>query len=98
MSLERSGLCGEGGKNVFKMEFNRCLGASAEEEKGRQEGGEDYINNAGSSVVPEELDSVQMYLTCLPERYMKMKFTLTAYLTCWLLLKLCKVRNFSTNM
>ncbi|KAM9614026.1 rho guanine nucleotide exchange factor 4 isoform 2-T2 [Morphnus guianensis] len=72
------------------MEFNRCLGASAEEEKGRQEGGEDDINNAGSSVVHEELDLVQMYLTCLPERYMKAKFTLTAYLTCWLLLKLCK--------
>ncbi|KAM6063378.1 rho guanine nucleotide exchange factor 4 isoform 2-T2 [Chlamydotis macqueenii] len=72
------------------MEFSRCLGASAEEEKGRQEGGEDDINNASSSVVCEELNSVQMYLTCLRERYMKAEFTLTAYLTCWLLLKLCK--------
>ncbi|XP_065495904.1 rho guanine nucleotide exchange factor 4 [Caloenas nicobarica] len=72
------------------MEFNRCLGASAEEEKGRQEGGQDDINNAGSSAVHEELDLVQMYLTRLPERYMKAKFTLTAYRTCWLLLKLCK--------
>ncbi|XP_037262030.1 rho guanine nucleotide exchange factor 4 isoform X1 [Falco rusticolus] len=72
------------------MEFNRCLGASAEEEKGRQEGGEDDINNAGSSVVHEQPDLAQMYLTCLSERYMKAKFTLTAYLTYWLLLKLCK--------
>ncbi|KAF4799052.1 hypothetical protein TURU_058440 [Turdus rufiventris] len=72
------------------MEFNRCLGASAEEEKGRQEGGEEDINNAGSSAVHEELDLEQMYLTCLPEQYMKVKFTQTAYLTCWLLLKLCK--------
>ncbi|KAM6389761.1 rho guanine nucleotide exchange factor 4 isoform 2-T2 [Pluvialis apricaria] len=72
------------------MEFNRCLGASAEEEKERPEGGEDDINSAGSSVAREELDLVQMYLTCLPERYMKAKFTLAAYLTCWLLLKLCK--------
>lgn len=80
------------------MEFNRCLGASAEEEKGRQEGGEDDINNAGGSVVHEELDLVQMYLTSLPERYMKAKLTLTAYLTCWLLLKLCKVRSCSTNI
>lgn len=86
------------GGNVFKMEFNRCLGASAEEEKGRQEGGEDDINNAGGSVVHEELDLVQMYLTSLPERYMKAKLTLTAYLTCWLLLKLCKVRSCSTNI
>ncbi|XP_068880417.1 rho guanine nucleotide exchange factor 4 [Aphelocoma coerulescens] len=31
-----------------------------------------------------------MYLTCLSEQYMKVKFTLTAYLICWLLLKLCK--------
>ncbi|XP_032553276.1 rho guanine nucleotide exchange factor 4 isoform X1 [Chiroxiphia lanceolata] len=31
-----------------------------------------------------------MYLTCFPERYIKVKFPLTAYLTCWLLLKLCK--------
>lgn len=38
--------------------------------------GEDDINNAGSSVVHEELDLVQMYLTCLPERYMKAKYSL----------------------
>ncbi|KAK2514396.1 hypothetical protein Q9233_014973 [Columba guinea] len=72
------------------MEFKRCLGASTEQEKGRQEGGEDHSNNASSNAVHEELDLVQMYLTCLPERYMKAKFTLTAYRTCWLLLKLCK--------
>lgn len=94
----RRGAWGCDTTNVFKMEFNRCLGASAEEEKGRQEGGEEDINNAGSSAAHEELDWVQMYLTCLPEQYMKVKFTLTAYLTCWLLLKLCKVRSFSTSL
>ncbi|XP_032048910.1 rho guanine nucleotide exchange factor 4 isoform X1 [Aythya fuligula] len=72
------------------MEFNRCLGASAAAEEGRTEGGDDNINNAGSSVAHEELDLVQMYLTFLPERYMKAKFTGTAYSMCWLLLKLYK--------
>lgn len=84
--------------DVFKMEFKRCLGASAGEEKGRQEAGEEDINNAGSSAVHEELDLGQTYLPCLPEHYMKLKFTQTAYLTYWLLLKLCKVRNFSTSL
>lgn len=74
------------------------MGASAEEEKGRQEGGEEDINYAGSSAVHEELDLEQMYLACLPEQYMKVKFTQIAYLTCWLLLKLCKVRHFSTSL
>ncbi|XP_069721044.1 uncharacterized protein [Phaenicophaeus curvirostris] len=76
------------------MEFNRCLGASAEE--GRKEGGED-INNAGSNVAHEDLDLVQMYLTCLPERCMKEKFTLLVYLMCWLLLKLCKTPEPAEN-
>ncbi|XP_039583996.1 rho guanine nucleotide exchange factor 4 isoform X1 [Passer montanus] len=31
-----------------------------------------------------------MYLTCLPEQYMRVKLTQTVYLICWLLLKLCK--------
>lgn len=83
---------------VFKMDFNRCLGASAEEDKGRQEAGEEDINNAGSSAVHGELDLGQMYLTCLPEHYKKVKFTQPPYLICWLLLKLCKVRNFSTSL
>lgn len=74
------------------------MGASAEEQKGRQEAGEEDINNAGSSAAHEELDLGQMYLTCLPEHYLKVKSTQTAYLTCWLLLKLCKVRNFSTSL
>lgn len=79
------------------MEFNKCLGASSAAEEGRTEGGDDDINNAGSSVAHEELDLVQMYLTFLPERYMKAKFTGTAYSMCWLLLKLYKVRDFSAN-
>jgi len=92
LSLERSGLCGEGGKAFFLMEFNRCLGA--EDEERRQEGGRDDIDSIGN----EELDLVQMYLTFLPERYVKAKFTLAVYLMCWLLLELCKVRDFSANM
>nr|XP_026651592.1 rho guanine nucleotide exchange factor 4 isoform X1 [Zonotrichia albicollis] len=72
------------------MEFSRCLGAPAEEEEGRQEGGEEDINNAGSCAVHEELDLGQMYLTCLPEQYMRVKLTQTVYLICWLLLELCK--------
>lgn len=74
------------------------MGASAEEEKGKQEGGEEDINNAGSHAVHEELDLGQMYLTCLPEQYMRVKHTQTVYLICWLLLKLCKVRNVSTSL
>lgn len=85
-------------RDVFNMEFNRCLGASAEEEKGRQEGGEENINNAGSCAVHEELDLGQMYLTCLSEQYVRVKLTHTVYLICWLLLELCKVRNFSTSL
>lgn len=78
------------------MEFNKCLGA--EDEERRQEGGRDDINNVGSSIGSEELDLVQMYLTFLPERYVKAKSTLAVYLMCWLLLELCKVRDFSANM
>uniref|UniRef100_A0A669QV87 Rho guanine nucleotide exchange factor 4 n=1 Tax=Phasianus colchicus TaxID=9054 RepID=A0A669QV87_PHACC len=70
------------------MELNRCLGA--EDEERRREGGRDDISNVGSSTGSEELDLVQMYLTFLPERYVKAKFTLAAYLMCWLLLELCK--------
>lgn len=80
------------------MELNRCLSASAEEEEGRREGGEDDINNAGNSIVHEDLDLLLLYFTCLHGRYLKAQVTLAAYLMCWLLLKLCKVRNFSTNM
>ncbi|XP_019359251.1 PREDICTED: rho guanine nucleotide exchange factor 4 isoform X1 [Gavialis gangeticus] len=72
------------------MEFNRCTSAPVEEARRRQEAGEDATPDSGSRVVSEELDLVQMYLTCLPDRYMKAKFSLTAYLACWLVLKLCK--------
>uniref|UniRef100_A0A8C9V1Q7 Rho guanine nucleotide exchange factor (GEF) 4 n=1 Tax=Scleropages formosus TaxID=113540 RepID=A0A8C9V1Q7_SCLFO len=34
------------------------------------------------------LDHVRMHLTCLPERYMRAKFTLSAYLLCWTVLRL----------
>uniref|UniRef100_A0A9J7ZUA1 Rho guanine nucleotide exchange factor (GEF) 4 n=1 Tax=Cyprinus carpio carpio TaxID=630221 RepID=A0A9J7ZUA1_CYPCA len=36
------------------------------------------------------LDEVQMHLACLPERYMRAKFSLSAYLFCWTLVKLCQ--------
>ncbi|XP_053895791.1 LOW QUALITY PROTEIN: uncharacterized protein LOC128843202 [Malaclemys terrapin pileata] len=71
------------------MELNKCPSASVEEDQ-RQGDGEDATADAGNCVVSEELDLVQMYLTCLPDTYMKAKFTLTAYLACWLVLKLCK--------
>ncbi|XP_074859797.1 rho guanine nucleotide exchange factor 4 isoform X2 [Carettochelys insculpta] len=72
------------------MELNRFLNASAADDQRQEEDGVDATADAGNSSVSEELDLVQMYLTCLPDRYMKAKFTLTAYLACWLVLKLCK--------
>ncbi|XP_006125265.2 LOW QUALITY PROTEIN: uncharacterized protein LOC102450331 [Pelodiscus sinensis] len=72
------------------MELNRFSSASVEEDQSLQEDGEDATAAAGNGIASEELDLVQMYLTCLPDRYMKAKFTLTAYLACWLVLKLCK--------
>ncbi|XP_060624146.2 rho guanine nucleotide exchange factor 4 isoform X1 [Anolis sagrei] len=71
------------------MEVNKFLGAPGGHRR-RQE--EDCTAGAGSrdAEASDDLDYVQMYLTCLPERYMKAKFTLTAYLACWLILKLCK--------
>ncbi|XP_013907619.1 PREDICTED: rho guanine nucleotide exchange factor 4 [Thamnophis sirtalis] len=70
------------------MEFNKFLNASG----GHQRRQEEAFAGAGSSEarVDDDVDFVQMYLSCLPERYMKAKFTLTAYLVCWLILKLCK--------
>lgn len=38
------------------------------------------------------LDEVQMHLACLPERYMRAKFSLSAYIFCWTVVKLCQVR------
>lgn len=74
------------------MEFNRFLRISGEENRRIQEETCASTGNSRASV-SEEMDFVQMYLTCLPEPYMKAKFTLTAYLACWLILKLCKVRT-----
>lgn len=39
------------------------------------------------------LDEVQMHLACLPERYMRAKFSLSAYIFCWTVVKLCQVRH-----
>ncbi|XP_052470349.1 uncharacterized protein LOC128027065 isoform X2 [Carassius gibelio] len=36
------------------------------------------------------LDEVQMHLACLPERYMRAKFSLSAYILCLTLVKLCQ--------
>ncbi|XP_048019004.1 uncharacterized protein arhgef4 isoform X5 [Megalobrama amblycephala] len=36
------------------------------------------------------LDEVQMHLACLPERYMRAKFSLSAYMFCWTVVKLCQ--------
>lgn len=40
------------------------------------------------------LDEVQMHLACLPERYMRAKFSLSAYIFCWTVVKLCQVRDY----
>ncbi|XP_028586481.2 LOW QUALITY PROTEIN: rho guanine nucleotide exchange factor 4 [Podarcis muralis] len=71
------------------MEFNKLLSASGGPNQRREE--EARASAGGTDAgVSDDLDFVQMYLTCLPERYMEAKFTLTAYLACWLILKLCK--------
>ncbi|XP_065132149.1 uncharacterized protein arhgef4 isoform X4 [Paramisgurnus dabryanus] len=36
------------------------------------------------------LDEVQMHLACLPERYMTAKFSLSAYIFCWIVVKFCQ--------
>lgn len=43
------------------------------------------------------LDEVQMHLACLPERYMRAKFSLSAYIFCWTVVKLCQVRVLMSN-
>ncbi|CAI5775262.1 Hypothetical predicted protein [Podarcis lilfordi] len=71
------------------MEFNKLLSASGGPNQRREE--EARASAGGTDAgVSDDLDFAQMYLTCLPERYMEAKFTLTAYLACWLILKLCK--------
>ncbi|KAM6443194.1 rho guanine nucleotide exchange factor 4 isoform 3-T3 [Liasis olivaceus] len=77
------------------MEFNKFLSASG----GHQRRQEEACAGAGSSDagVVDDVDFVQMYLSCLPERYMKAKFTLAAYLACWLILKLCKASEPADN-
>ncbi|KAF7254257.1 Protein HIR1 [Varanus komodoensis] len=72
-------------ETVDKMEFNKLLSAAGGHQRRQEE-----VGSSNDADVREDLDFVQMYLTCLPERYMKAKFTLTAYLACWLILKLCK--------
>ncbi|XP_020658732.3 rho guanine nucleotide exchange factor 4 isoform X1 [Pogona vitticeps] len=73
---------------------NKLMGASGGHPRGQEEEEEEDARPGASGwdagVRSNDLDCVQMYLTCLPERYMKAKFTLTAYFMCWLILKLCK--------
>ncbi|XP_028920016.2 rho guanine nucleotide exchange factor 4 isoform X1 [Ornithorhynchus anatinus] len=69
------------------MECNSSPGDS-EEDLGRTEADDASVNIQG--VTQQELDFVQLYLTRLPDQYLKAKFTLSAYLACWLILKLCK--------
>ncbi|XP_037403592.1 uncharacterized protein arhgef4 isoform X2 [Pygocentrus nattereri] len=37
-----------------------------------------------------EMEHTHLHLTCLPERYMKAKFSLSAYIFCWAVVKLCQ--------
>ncbi|KAL7841948.1 hypothetical protein SRHO_G00236370 [Serrasalmus rhombeus] len=39
-----------------------------------------------------EMEHTHLHLTCLPERYMKAKFSLSAYIFCWAVVKLCQRR------
>ncbi|XP_041127428.1 uncharacterized protein LOC121327429 isoform X2 [Polyodon spathula] len=52
--------------------------------------GEVQRGDSEDNAFQEDFDLVQMHLTCLPERYMHAKFTLSAYLLCWMILQLCK--------
>ncbi|XP_016289048.2 rho guanine nucleotide exchange factor 4 isoform X2 [Monodelphis domestica] len=70
------------------MEFPRSPRFAMEEGLRRLEEEEEDGNS--SNVVRQELDWLQLYLSPLPDSYMKAKFTLSAYLACWLILKLCK--------
>ncbi|KAI1882688.1 hypothetical protein AGOR_G00237470 [Albula goreensis] len=66
--------------------INSACSASPAEERSDFGG-----NGEGNNVHLEGgLDEVQMHLTCLPERYMRAKFTLSAYIICWTVLKLCQ--------
>ncbi|XP_026887422.2 uncharacterized protein arhgef4 isoform X4 [Electrophorus electricus] len=48
--------------------------------------------NSGTRCTENGLDEVQMHLACLPERYMRAKFSLSAYIFCWIVLKFCQWR------
>ncbi|XP_036411955.1 uncharacterized protein LOC118796910 [Colossoma macropomum] len=39
-----------------------------------------------------EMEHTHLHLTCLPERYMRAKFSLSAYIFCWAVVKLCQGR------
>ncbi|KAG9343604.1 hypothetical protein JZ751_013774 [Albula glossodonta] len=66
--------------------INSACSASPAEERSDFGG-----NGEGNNIHLEGgLDEVQMHLTCLPERYMRAKFTLSAYIICWTVLKLCQ--------
>ncbi|KAI4897686.1 hypothetical protein NFI96_015724, partial [Prochilodus magdalenae] len=38
-----------------------------------------------------DMERTHLHLTCLPERYMRAKFSLSAYIFCWAIVKLCQV-------
>ena len=52
------------------------------------------VSSAGNEASSDTmgLEEVRMHLTCLPERYMYAKFTLSAYMLCWTVLKLYQVK------
>ncbi|KAL4635903.1 hypothetical protein GN956_G13623 [Arapaima gigas] len=62
-------------------------------DRGGDESGDSSSEESHEDGTPGGLDHVQMHLTCLPERYMRAKFTLSAYLLCWTVLKLWQVRT-----
>ncbi|KAJ8357160.1 hypothetical protein SKAU_G00199540 [Synaphobranchus kaupii] len=62
------------------------------------EGNDLNAHGRGNIHLEGGLDEVQMHLTCLPERYMRAKFTLSAYILCWTVLKLCQRLRVSPDV
>ncbi|XP_005991256.3 uncharacterized protein ARHGEF4 isoform X2 [Latimeria chalumnae] len=78
------------------METNSCLVPCPDRIPLEGDNGRDG-DPGNEDVSREHLDLVQLYLTCLPDRYMKAKFSLSAYLLCWAVLCICKRARQSRN-
>lgn len=76
--------------SVIHSEVSRI---KMEEASGNQYSNGDDAGSPESMELPiAEPDLHRMYLSCLPDRYMKAKMSLAAYLIDWAIALLCKVR------